>query len=127
MWMGAEDDNSVQVESEQEGNISNLEDGSLGCVSKGKELMMVLEQGASIVLGFYAGVVNAEVIPSSSLVGGSNDFLSGKVILKSVDDSDFALISGQDDETLRVPQAYCLDSDWEGCNLKGWELEDNKM
>ncbi|KAA8514716.1 hypothetical protein F0562_017895 [Nyssa sinensis] len=57
MWMGAEDDNNVQVESEQEGNISNLEDGSLRCVSTVKELMMVLEQSAPIVLGFCEGQV----------------------------------------------------------------------
>ncbi|KAA8537197.1 hypothetical protein F0562_029671 [Nyssa sinensis] len=119
MWMGVEEDNNIQVESEQEGNISNLEDGSLGCVLTGKELMMVLEQGVPIVLGFYTGVVNAEVIPFSSLVGGSNEFLSGEVVLRSVDDSDSAPISGQGDETLREPQAYCLDSDWEVCNLRG--------
>ncbi|KAA8528801.1 hypothetical protein F0562_036156 [Nyssa sinensis] len=44
------------------------------------------------------GVVKAKEIPSSSSVGGSNDFSSGETILKSVDDSESALISGQGDE-----------------------------
>ncbi|KAA8521357.1 hypothetical protein F0562_012024 [Nyssa sinensis] len=73
-----EDDNSVQVEPEQEGNKSNVEGESLGCVS--------------------IGVVNAKKISSSNLVGGFNEFSSGEVILKSVDDSDSALIFGQGDE-----------------------------